>query len=66
MTDHNLPTLPVVDPTDRLLGVITVDDVLAATLPSTWRDREPPTRPTRTTTATQRPRRGPPLRSDTT
>ena len=47
MADHNLPTLPVVDPTDRLLGVITVDDVLAATVPDTWRDREPPTRPAR-------------------
>jgi Mg/Co/Ni transporter MgtE len=45
MADHNLPTLPVVDPDDRFLGVITVDDVLAAIVPSGWRDREPPTRP---------------------
>ena len=45
MTDHNLITLPVVDTTDRLLGVITVDDVLSAVIPDAWRDREPPTRP---------------------
>jgi len=66
MADHNLPTLPVVDTGDRLLGVITVDDVLAAVIPSTWRDREPPTRPTPTTTpTTKRPRRGPNSRPDT-
>jgi Mg/Co/Ni transporter MgtE len=45
MADHNLATMPVVDHADRLLGVITVDDVLAATIPQAWRDREPPTRP---------------------
>jgi Mg/Co/Ni transporter MgtE len=44
MSDHNLPTLPVVDAGDRLLGVITVDDILDATIPQSWRDREPPTR----------------------
>ncbi|HET9654005.1 MAG TPA: CBS domain-containing protein [Kineosporiaceae bacterium] len=47
MADHNLPTLPVVDAADRLLGVITVDDVLDNTVPDGWRDREPPPRPTR-------------------
>jgi hypothetical protein len=47
MSDHNLPTLPVVDAGDRLLGVITVDDVLDHTVPHAWRDREPPARPRR-------------------
>ena len=45
MADHNLATLPVVDPNDQLLGVITVDDVLPATLPSDWRLRDPAPRP---------------------
>lgn len=39
MTDFNLVTIPVVDPDDRLLGVITVDDVLEATVPEDWWDR---------------------------
>ncbi|MCQ4085010.1 CBS domain-containing protein [Streptomyces sp. RB6PN25] len=40
MTDYNLVTLPVVDEDRVLLGVITVDDVLEATLPEDWRRRE--------------------------
>jgi CBS domain-containing protein/sporulation protein YlmC with PRC-barrel domain len=40
MTDYNLITIPVVDDTRRLLGVITVDDVLEVTLPDDWRRRE--------------------------
>lgn len=40
MTDYNLLTLPVVDEERNLLGVITVDDVLEATLPEDWRHRE--------------------------
>ncbi|MFF9122343.1 magnesium transporter MgtE N-terminal domain-containing protein [Streptomyces sp. NPDC014889] len=40
MTDYNLITLPVVDDEGVLLGVITVDDVLEATLPEDWRRRE--------------------------
>jgi hypothetical protein len=40
MTDYNLFTLPVVDEEGTLLGVITVDDVLEATLPEDWRRRE--------------------------
>jgi len=35
MTDYNLITIPVVDDERRLLGVITVDDVLEVTLPAT-------------------------------
>jgi CBS domain-containing protein len=40
MTDYNLITIPVVDDRCRLLGVITVDDVLEITLPEDWRRRE--------------------------
>ncbi len=40
MTDYNLTTIPVVDDRRRLLGLITVDDVLEATLPDDWRRRE--------------------------
>jgi CBS domain-containing protein len=49
MTDYNLITIPVVDDANRLLGVITVDDVLEIALPPDWRRREaahpPDTRP---------------------
>ena len=45
MADYNLVTVPVVDADDRLLGVITVDDVLEATIPDEWRRREPPAHP---------------------
>jgi CBS domain-containing protein len=40
MTDYNLITIPVVDDRRRLLGVITVDDVLEVALPGDWRRRE--------------------------
>jgi CBS domain len=40
MTDYNLITIPVVDDACRLLGVITVDDVLEVALPEDWRRRE--------------------------
>ena len=40
MADYNLITIPVVDDQRRLLGVITVDDVLEVTLPDDWRRRE--------------------------
>ncbi len=40
MTDYNLITIPVVDEHSRMLGVITVDDVLEVTLPDDWRRRE--------------------------
>jgi CBS domain-containing protein len=40
MTDYNLITIPVVDHARRLIGVITVDDVLEVTLPEDWRRRE--------------------------
>jgi sporulation protein YlmC with PRC-barrel domain len=40
MTDYNLITIPVVDDSCRMLGLITVDDVLEVTLPDDWRRRE--------------------------
>jgi CBS domain-containing protein len=40
MTDYNLITIPVVDDKRRLLGVITVDDILEFALPDDWRRRE--------------------------
>lgn len=45
MADYNLLTVPVVDPEDRLLGIVTVDDILEATIPDDWRRREPAPRP---------------------
>ncbi len=45
MADYNLLTVPVVDPAGRLLGIVTVDDVLEATIPDDWRRREPAPRP---------------------
>jgi CBS domain-containing protein len=40
MSDYNLITIPVVDEHRRMIGIITVDDVLEATLPEDWRRRE--------------------------
>ncbi len=39
MTDYNLVMLPVLDEHERMVGVVTVDDVLELTLPSGWRRR---------------------------
>lgn len=39
MSDHNLISLPVVDPQGRMIGLITVDDVLETTIPIDWRRR---------------------------
>ena len=44
MTDYNLLNLPVVDD-ERVIGVITVGDVLESSLPRNWRRREPATHP---------------------
>ncbi len=40
MSDYNLITVPVVDERRVMIGLITVDDVLEATLPEDWRRRE--------------------------
>jgi CBS domain-containing protein len=39
MADFNLTCMPVVDDDERMVGVVTVDDVLAAMLPRGWRRR---------------------------
>ena len=45
MSECNLLTLPVLDQTGRILGVVTVDDILEASIPRDWRRRELPTHP---------------------
>ncbi|MUM22805.1 magnesium transporter [Mycobacterium sp. CBMA271] len=47
MADYNLALIPVVDDGDKVLGVVTYDDVLAALIPEDWRRREPAPRPVR-------------------
>ena len=39
LTDFNLSIAPVVDEERRLIGVVSVDDVLEAMLPDSWRRR---------------------------
>jgi Mg/Co/Ni transporter MgtE len=42
MATYNLVCMPVVDDRDRLVGAVTVDDVLDHLLPPDWRDRDQP------------------------
>jgi Mg/Co/Ni transporter MgtE len=51
MTDYNLVTIPVVDAHDHVLGVVTFDDLLEATVPEDWRRREPAPHPIRETSS---------------
>jgi CBS domain-containing protein len=39
MADYNLTSIPVADENQRMIGVVTVDDVLEAMLPRGWRRR---------------------------
>jgi hypothetical protein len=39
MADYNLTSIPVADENGRMMGVVTVDDVLEAMLPRGWRRR---------------------------
>lgn len=39
MSDYNLTSAPVVDEQDRMIGMVTVDDVLEVMLPKGWRRR---------------------------
>ena len=59
MADFNLYSVPVVDERDRVLGVVTVDDVLEATIPEDWRRREPAPRPVREITPSEDDRDAP-------
>ena len=59
MADFNLYSIPVVDEEDRVLGVVTVDDVLEATIPEDWRRREPAARPVREITPSEEDRNTP-------
>lgn len=45
MSDYNLSAIPVVDGEMRVLGIVTFDDILEATIPDDWRRREPASRP---------------------
>src|SRR6202000_565476 len=60
MADFNLYSIPVVDDQDRVLGVVTVDDVLEATIPEDWRRREPAPRPIREITESDERNTAPP------
>jgi CBS domain-containing protein/sporulation protein YlmC with PRC-barrel domain len=55
MADYNLVSIPVVDEHDRVVGVVTFDDVLEATIPEDWRRREPAPRPIRAVGADRGP-----------
>jgi CBS domain-containing protein len=39
MTDYNLTTLAVVDEADRVVGIVTIDDVVEQLVPENWRRR---------------------------
>jgi Mg/Co/Ni transporter MgtE len=41
MASYNLVSVPVVDENHRLVGVVTIDDVLDYLLPDDWRSTDP-------------------------
>ncbi|MER7166135.1 CBS domain-containing protein [Micromonospora sp. NPDC000207] len=48
MATYDLVGMPVIDQNNRLVGAVTVDDVLDQSLPPDWRDRDNPSEPTLT------------------
>jgi CBS domain-containing protein len=51
LASYNLVSVPVVDETHRLVGVVTIDDVLDYLLPDDWRSTDSDDEPTDTSTA---------------
>jgi flagellar motility protein MotE (MotC chaperone) len=55
LASYNLVAVPIVDSENRLLGAVTVDDVLDHLLPADWRDREVDGSPRRRSVASGTP-----------
>ncbi|KQS15659.1 magnesium transporter MgtE N-terminal domain-containing protein [Frigoribacterium sp. Leaf186] len=66
MATYNLVSVPVVDSAHRLVGVVTIDDVLDHVLPDDWRSQDPdqPLTATRPRGRARRPTIGQSTRSD--
>ncbi|MEA9984283.1 magnesium transporter MgtE N-terminal domain-containing protein [Subtercola sp. RTI3] len=56
MADYNLLSLPILNDTGQIIGVITVDDALEAAIPDDWRRRDRHHHTTTQTSTTQQPR----------
>jgi Mg/Co/Ni transporter MgtE len=52
LASYNLVSVPVVDETHRLVGVVTIDDVLDYLLPDDWRSHDEESRAPRVSSAT--------------
>jgi CBS domain-containing protein len=65
LASYNLVSVPVVDENHRLVGVVTIDDVLDYLLPDDWRSTEAEEKPYSDTSTAQIPIRGRRTRSGT-